>query len=159
MHESTLDIKTLGALIAVIIALVEVVKIGGKLLLAKWGYGPKQSVQKAVGESSKLTQSIANRIDKIAEQTKELHDWHRPEVSPGVKVWWNRPDMEKEVSNLSEHIAVLDESVSDLAAAVKPLVKDMQVVKEEVHDMALREKYRRGGTGATFPAVGTKKRE
>jgi hypothetical protein len=159
------NLTTIGALIAAIVALSEAVKIGGRLLMQKYmkpeshqNDGVKNIIS-ALNEQAKIAVQTHDSVLAIKELAKELHRWHSPEISPGVKVWWQRPELIKEIDSLNEQVAALDASVTILGNAVDLIGKDMIVVKNELHDLILRLKYRRRTeTSDSFEAIKPKKR-
>jgi hypothetical protein len=168
------DPTTIAALVAAVLALAEVVKALGKLAYSKLSKNGDAAAQRTLLETVAAQNSALERqngllnastemLREMMERQAAMYRWHEPEVEPGVKVWWVRKSLEDAIKDLGSKMEKLASSmqqqVSICGATQKHLggiERDIEQVKTEVHDMALKDKYKRGGTGSEHFVMGKK---
>jgi prefoldin subunit 5 len=167
--EST-DLTTVGALVAAVIALAEVAKALARVAYTKFSKNGDAAVQRTMLETltrqsetlqrqnELLQEATEEMLSELSEKQADLHKWHQPEVEPGVKIWWVRKSLEEAVKSLGKDIGELTKSaqkqVESCAISHKSLEAlrtDIGQVKTEVHDMALKERYKQKTSSAHTP--------
>lgn len=77
--------------------------------------------------------SIAERLDDVQKQIsdmerqiQDLHDWHAKEDENGVKLWYNKPAIERMITNMENSTNDLNREMGDLCTSLKEFISRLR---------------------------------
>ena len=69
---------------------------------------------------------VQKQIEATQKQVQDLHDWHAKEDENGVKIWYNKPAIERMLTNMESSSNELAREMKGLCSSLKEFISRLK---------------------------------